>query len=244
MTANNRALCIALFFLSVFGAIYSLYGLTINIMTYGFDKKVSAINIGKQQFVKEYQKYSQKAEYIDDAIHLNNIKQRALHHQYILKNQITLSLFNYDILSRFGKNASAQHNLEMAISHIRSYLRKSPASSNYWFLLTQSLFVLDKKKELDASALQLSYLTAPREGWIARRRLGFAFQNILLLPPEFRKFMMQEFKSLGWVYRDDAVRIVIAAPEEFSSHFQKSFSYESLPVFNYVQRTIDQKSRL
>lgn len=61
-------------------------------------------------------------------------------------------------------------------------LAASPASSELWFALARYYVAIGALDERLAGALEASYATGPREGWIAAERLPFALRMVEFLP--------------------------------------------------------------
>ena len=68
------------------------------------------------------------------------------------------------------------------LSAISYGLAASPASSELWFALARYYVAIGALDERLAGALEASYATGPREGWIAAERLPFALRMVEFLP--------------------------------------------------------------
>lgn len=218
--------------------VYAGYGFVLKISSLYLDQKASRINVGA----------SPKAQHNKDILHAifktkarKTLHTSSPHYSEDLKTHITLLLYAYENLSQAQQHNLALQQLLQARSYLRSYLQRTPGSPNHWFLLTQVSYILGQAKTVDRKTLRLSYLTGPREAWIARRRLAFGFQNIQKLDAEFEGHLKKEFRSLGWFYKNDVLHLAQTAPAQFREHLQNPLNYNSPDLFKYIQKRYKQK---
>jgi hypothetical protein len=86
---------------------------------------------------------------------------------------------------------------------LSSSLRRAPGDSNFWFLRAKMRALKSKFDSRSNSYLNMSYLTGPREGWVAIRRLAFSLRYWLLLRPEAQHQVRREIRTL---WRETSLR--------------------------------------
>lgn len=132
----------------------------------------------------------------------------------IIANQrATIDLALYD--SERGRTGldGAFSFLEQAEEEIGSALHLSSGNANLWYLLAETGARLSGPNRQVLQSLQLSYLAGPREGWVARRRLGLALRLWPLLSANTQNMVRREIATL-WslpAYRTDLARIYLGS---------------------------------
>ncbi len=120
----------------------------------------------------------------------------APHDRQIKNAEITLALRRYGLLYAQKRFAEANHVLRETARLLESALADGPGDANLWYLLAELRSRLMGMGEKTLAALALSYLTGPRAGWIAERRLGFSLKFWLFLDPDLRRYVRREIRTL------------------------------------------------
>jgi len=108
--------------------------------------------------------------------------------------------------------------LVAAVASVRASLALNPADSFLWLMLYSIENDLEGFSPKNLRYLDQSYLTGPREGWIALRRNRFALAIFSLLRDPTKDFVVSEFAGMvrsdltteaainlvtvGWTYRE------------------------------------------
>lgn len=118
--------------------------------------------------------------------------ERRQHHT----DEATLLLRLYYKLKSIGRETEADGKLEKARQTIVDTLKRSPGDANLWYLLAEIRALQNKMDHITQRFLNMSYLTGPREGWIALRRLSFSLRYWLLLDRGLRHHVEKEITTL------------------------------------------------
>lgn len=117
---------------------------------------------------------------------------RRQHHN----EQATLFLNLYYKLKTAKREREATSILEQARLTLNRSLKLAPGDANLWYLLAEIRALQNKMDSKTQRFLGMSYLTGPREGWIALRRLQFSLRYWLLLDKEIRRHVTREIRTL------------------------------------------------
>ncbi len=109
---------------------------------------------------------------------------------------LTLGIYEHYVTIGEGHSRKARRLLASIDDQIVAALTHSPASSNLWYLLSETRVRLAPHDNRIFDYLKMSYMTGPREGWIASRRLAFALKNWNQLDPDNQRFAVQDIKLL------------------------------------------------
>jgi hypothetical protein len=112
------------------------------------------------------------------------------------KEQATLFLNLYSKLKTAKREREASSILEQARLTLKRSLKLAPGDANLWYLLAEIRALQNKMDPKTQRFLGMSYLTGPREGWIALRRLQFSLRYWLLLDKEIRRHVTREIRTL------------------------------------------------
>ncbi len=158
--------------------------------------------------ITENQGQLSEAEITNAAIKLDKALSFNPGNRTIINNKATIELALYELLESKGLNEKAFAALARARDNLKNALKTAPADANLWYLLAEIRVRLNGADTKTVDFLRLSYLTGPREGWVARRRLGLSLRLLPLLPEEIRKMLRREIQALWSVraYRSDLVR--------------------------------------
>ncbi len=110
--------------------------------------------------------------------------------------QTTLLLNLYYKLKSSGREVEAIGFLEQASLVITRSLKFAPSDANLWYLLAETRALQGKMDRKTRRILNMSYLSGPREGWIALRRLQFSLRYWLLLGKDLRRHVKKEIRTL------------------------------------------------
>jgi hypothetical protein len=89
-------------------------------------------------------------------------------------------------------------------------LSRAPLDGDAWLLLAGLRFAAGEPAEQGATALAMSSLTTPNEGWIMARRGALALPLWLLLPPASRAGAASDLVG-GWYYLPELERAALRA---------------------------------
>jgi len=84
----------------------------------------------------------------------------------------------------------------------RQALALEPTRADVSLALAEIEFLLHGAGKPADTALELSFLTAPRELWIVERRIGLGFKLIATAGPDLRSLVAGDVRALGQPYRD------------------------------------------
>ncbi len=109
---------------------------------------------------------------------------------------LSLGIYEHYVTTGEGNSRKARRLLASIDDQIVTALSSSPANSNLWYLLSETRVRLAPDDERIFDYLKMSYMTGPREGWIASRRLAFALKNWRQLDLDNQRFAGQDIKLL------------------------------------------------
>ncbi|MGH1352214.1 MAG: hypothetical protein ACRBBN_15600 [Methyloligellaceae bacterium] len=109
---------------------------------------------------------------------------------------LTLGIYEHYVTIGEGHSRKARRLLASIDDQIVTALTHSPASSNLWYLLSETRVRLAPHDHRIFDYLKMSYMTGPREGWIASRRLAFALKNWNQLDLDNQRFAEQDIRLL------------------------------------------------
>jgi hypothetical protein len=89
-------------------------------------------------------------------------------------------------------------------------LSRAPLDGDAWLLLAGLRFAAGEPAEQGATALAMSSLTAPNEGWIMARRGALALPLWRVLPPDSRAGAASDLVG-GWYYLPEQERAALRA---------------------------------
>ena len=102
--------------------------------------------------------------------------------------------------------------LANAAERARQALALSPGRADVAVALAEVEFLLSGPSPGVFRALELSYHTAPRELWIAQRRIGLGLRLLAVAPPDIADHVISDVRILGEPFRDtDRYRILAQA---------------------------------
>ncbi len=126
-----------------------------------------------------------------------------------------------------GRKGDARLVLQKVARTLETSLRFAPANANLWYLIAETRALQGKMDGTAKRFLAMSYITGPREGWIALRRLQFSLRYWLLLDEELRRYVRREIRTL-W------------SDTSYTSTFLRLFSKRSKRAQTVIASEIDQ----
>ena len=106
-----------------------------------------------------------------------------------------------DAAARRRDAALRRRELISAREAARATLRQSPERAEAALALAEIDYLLGAPRRQIERALMLSYETAPRELWIAERRIGLGLQLAAAAPPELEARIESDIRFLGEPFR-------------------------------------------
>lgn len=131
-----------------------------------------------------------------------------------------------------GKTDEATREITAARDMCLETLQVAPTRADVALALAEIEYLLGRDRAAVEGPLLLSYLAAPRELWIIKRRINLGLRLVSQATPDLRAHIASDVETLGEPYRDTNLYLILAQAARNAGPYAVAFVRHKLAAIN------------